>query len=167
MVAGLLQRRDMTTIELIHRANMAILVDECGGTTALGDKIGVSASQISQWLNGSINSGTGKPRGMHPNSCRKLEGACGKPVGWMDKSHAPDDAGANALGGADAQVENVVSDKPAVNSNLQQALLDQAKLLTLFWSADDIGRSNILDYAQGEVVHRSNAPAMKAARDNA
>lgn len=50
-------------------------------------KIGCSASQYSQWMNGSENSGTGKPRGMRPSSARRIEKATGKPEGWMDQWH--------------------------------------------------------------------------------
>ena len=50
-------------------------------------KIGCSSSQYSQWMNGSENSGTGKPRGMRASSARRIEKATGKPIGWMDKAH--------------------------------------------------------------------------------
>lgn len=79
----------MKTIEQIRRENLALLAAEFGGATEAAKKIGVSDSQYSQWLNASINSGTGKPRGMRTASCRKIEEACGKPTGWMDVYHDP------------------------------------------------------------------------------
>lgn len=82
----------MKTIEQIRRDNLVLLAAEFGGATEAAKKIGVSDSQYSQWLNASINSGTGKPRGMRTASCRKIEDACRKPTGWMDVAHGPFDA---------------------------------------------------------------------------
>jgi SOS-response transcriptional repressor LexA len=78
----------MSTIELIHRQNLQLLAREFGGVAAVAAKIGCSSSQYSQWMNGSENSGTGKPRGMRPSSARRIEKATGKPEGWMDREHA-------------------------------------------------------------------------------
>lgn len=55
---------------------------------AVSARIGCSPSQYSQWMNGSENSGTGKPRGMRQSSARRIEQATGKPVGWMDRPHS-------------------------------------------------------------------------------
>ena len=77
---------DMKTIDEIHRANMALLVAEYG-VTGMAEKLNKSNSQVSQWLNGSKNSGTGKPRGISSGSCRTIEAAFGKPQGWMDADH--------------------------------------------------------------------------------
>lgn len=79
----------MKTIEEIHRANLQALAAEFGGVTAVAAVIGCSSSQYSQWMNGSENSGTGKPRGMRPSSARRIERACSKPEGWMDREHTP------------------------------------------------------------------------------
>lgn len=78
---------NMTTIDSIHKANLQLLAKEFGGVAAVAAKIGRSPSQYSQWLNGSENSGTGKPRGMRTSSARMIEQALGKPVGWMDAPH--------------------------------------------------------------------------------
>lgn len=75
-----------TTFE-IHKENLEALVEEFDSVTAVAKMIGCSDSQYSQWLNGSTNSGTGKPRGMRPASARRIEKACGKPSGWMDREH--------------------------------------------------------------------------------
>jgi len=78
----------MNTIDSIHRENLQALVREFGSVSTVAVKIGCSSSQYSQWMNGSENSGTGKPRGMRPSSARRIEKALGKPVGWMDQLHA-------------------------------------------------------------------------------
>jgi hypothetical protein len=88
-----------TTFE-IHKENLEALVEEFDSVTAVAKMIGCSDSQYSQWLNGSTNSGTGKPRGMRPSSARRIEKACGKPSGWMDREHL----------------------KPVVAANLESAL---------------------------------------------
>lgn len=82
----------MSTIELIHRHNLQLLAKEFGGVAAVAAKIGCSSSQYSQWMNGSENSGTGKPRGMRASSARRIEKATGKPEGWMDREHPDDEA---------------------------------------------------------------------------
>lgn len=75
------------TIDEIRRHNLAALVREYGSVVALAAAIERSESQVSQWLNASINSGTGKPRGMRSDSCRHIEKMVGKPIGWMDTRH--------------------------------------------------------------------------------
>lgn len=87
MLSLMLNNAQMNTIETIHRENLQALAREFGGVAAVSSKIGCSPSQYSQWMNGSENSGTGKPRGMRQSSARRIEEATGKPVGWMDRSH--------------------------------------------------------------------------------
>jgi DNA-binding transcriptional regulator YdaS (Cro superfamily) len=77
----------VTTIEQIYRENLALLVSEAGNQQKLSERIGKSPAQISQWLNASTDSKTGKPRAMSRNMARELEHACKKPVGWMDQQH--------------------------------------------------------------------------------
>ena len=78
---------DMPTNPEIHRENLQRLADEFGGVRKLAEKLGKSDSQVSQWLNASLNSGTGKPRGMRPDTARFIEQQCNKARGWMDESH--------------------------------------------------------------------------------
>ena len=80
----------MKTIDEINRDNLKLLVREYDSVVAVADLIGCSSSQYSQWMNGSENSGTGKPRGMRASSARRIEKACGKPLGWMDQAHDDD-----------------------------------------------------------------------------
>lgn len=76
--------RAMATIEEIRRTKLAILRDEAGGVRKLADAVGVSEAQMSQWLNGSADSKSGKPRGMRSDSVRRIEAAMKKPEGWLD-----------------------------------------------------------------------------------
>lgn len=55
---------------------------------ALASQVGRDPAQVSQWLNGSIHSVTGKRRGMRPGSVRLVEEKCGKPSGWLDADHS-------------------------------------------------------------------------------
>jgi len=82
----------METIEAINRGRLALLIKEAGSQAKLADITKKSAAQISQWLNASKDSKTGKPRSMDASTRRELEAKCGKPTGWMDQ---PLPAGAN------------------------------------------------------------------------
>lgn len=75
-------------IEDIRMENMAALSASAGSVTALAKLLERSDSQVSQWINGSINSGTGKPRGMKPQTARWIESKTGKPRGWLDQDHS-------------------------------------------------------------------------------
>ena len=74
----------MKTIDEVRRQRLAMLRDECHGVGKLAEKISKSPSQVSQWLNASTHSGTGKGRGMSDEMCREIETIFDKPVGWMD-----------------------------------------------------------------------------------
>lgn len=78
-------------IEEIRRSNMQILAAEFGGVGKLAELLERDQSQVSQWMHGAKNSGTGKPRGMRPDSCRYIERKCNKPAGWMDTNHMDGD----------------------------------------------------------------------------
>lgn len=74
----------MKTIDEIHRERLALLKAEFGGVGKLAEQLGKNPSQISQWLNASAHSETGKGRGISDDMCRFVEEKCGKPRGWMD-----------------------------------------------------------------------------------
>jgi hypothetical protein len=78
----------MKTIDEIRRDNIAILVEEHGGVKSLAVKLEKSEAQVSQWLNGSKDSKTGKQRGMNSDTSRSIEGKAGKERGWMDHDHS-------------------------------------------------------------------------------
>lgn len=77
----------MPTIEEIRQQNLALLVAEHGSVVAVAETIDRSPAQVSQWLNQSKDSKTGKPRGMRSGSARYVEDRCGKAHGWMDEPH--------------------------------------------------------------------------------
>lgn len=79
-----LKNRSMR-IDEIYRARLRLLIKEAGSQTKLAATIGKSPAQISQWLNASKDSRTGKPRSMDRNTARIIEAACKKPDGWMDQ----------------------------------------------------------------------------------
>lgn len=77
----------MKTVDVLRRENLHILASESGGPSQLADDLCKSKSQISQWLNASPDSKTGKPRTISNASAREIEGKKGKPFGWMDTPH--------------------------------------------------------------------------------
>lgn len=77
----------MKLLDDIRRDNIALLVDEFGSLIGLANRLEKDSSQVSQWLNGSAHSVTGKKRGLRPASARYIEVKCGKPTGWLDVSH--------------------------------------------------------------------------------
>lgn len=74
----------MQPIEVTRRENLALLIKEAGSQAALSEIIGKAPAQISQWLNASVNSQTGKPRVMSNAIAREIEIKTAKPDGWMD-----------------------------------------------------------------------------------
>lgn len=153
LFSAMLNNDHMKTIEHIHRGNLAILVKEFGGVTAVAEVVGCTPSQYSQWLNGSANSGTGKPRGMRPSSTRKIEVACKKPSGWMDVDHDEvfEVRQEAAQYGAASPVSTAtpIADV-AVGRTAYLMLVSQEdiELLHLFHGADEEGRDAILDSAR-------------------
>lgn len=74
------------TIEETRLARLLILKEEYGGVAALAEVLGMSnPSQLSQWLNRSPDSKTGKPRSVNSASARDIEKKTGKLSGWMDQ----------------------------------------------------------------------------------
>lgn len=82
----LLFNNNMKTIEETRLDKLLILRDELGSTKALAELLGKSSSQISQWLNQSPDSKTGKPRAINNASAREIEQLARKPKGWMDQN---------------------------------------------------------------------------------
>jgi SOS-response transcriptional repressor LexA len=78
----------MPDIDDIRRTNLAAIEQELGGLKALSDVLERDESQVFQWKKGSINSGTGKPRGMRKETARYIESKTGKPEGWLDQDHS-------------------------------------------------------------------------------
>lgn len=78
----------MPTIDEIRRENLTALVAELGGNKGLAEVVGVSETQMSQWVKGAKESSTGKQRGLRLATCHRIEDATGKPRGWLDAIHA-------------------------------------------------------------------------------
>ncbi len=68
--------------------NLELLVQEAGSADALARASGVSPEYISQIRNRAIDKKTGKERNLGNQAARRLEAGMGKPLGWMDTSHA-------------------------------------------------------------------------------
>lgn len=77
----------METIEEIRRLNLLRLIERLGSQKALSDKTGLNTGQISQWINRSPDSKTGKPRTMGTISARRIESALHLAKGWLDRPH--------------------------------------------------------------------------------
>lgn len=84
---GSAYEKTIDDIDHIRRRNIAILVDEFGSLFALAKQLERSESQLSQWLNGSTHSATGKQRGMRIDTARYIEKRCNKPRCWLDSNH--------------------------------------------------------------------------------
>jgi hypothetical protein len=135
----------MKTIDQIRRDNLQALVDEYGSAAAVVSAIGCSASQFSQWLNASQNSGTGKPRGIATASCRRIEKATNKPVGWMDKEHPAGQAGAQLA----------VITPPERETRMILAYDDEIALLDLYRRSDERGKREIFNSGRIEADRTS------------
>lgn len=75
----------MQKIEDIYRARLRMLAEEAGTQRALAERIQKSPAQVSQWLNASPDSRSGKPRAMDRGTAREIERLFPKPEGWMDQ----------------------------------------------------------------------------------
>lgn len=79
----------MKTAHDCRRENLEILVQELGSLDAIAERANLSNTvYLSQIRNRTLDTKTLKPRNMGSVTARKLETACSKPIGWMDKDHA-------------------------------------------------------------------------------
>lgn len=74
----------MHDIDEIRRKAMGVLEKEAGGPVAAAKRADMSHSQWANLRAGAPDSKTGKPRGMHKDTARKIEVAFGKEPGWLD-----------------------------------------------------------------------------------
>lgn len=77
----------MQGIEETRRLNLLNLIAGHCGQQQLADAADKSPAQISQWVNRSPDSKTGKPRVMGSRAARDFEKALGLPAWWMDTPH--------------------------------------------------------------------------------
>lgn len=75
----------MQPVDQTRRERLAQLIKDAGSQAALSEIIGKAPAQISQWVNASVNSKTGKPRMMSNDVAREIEKKTSKPAGWMDQ----------------------------------------------------------------------------------
>lgn len=80
----------MKFVEDIRRENLSRLVARQGGLNAFCGVVGKSPAQVSQWLNATTDSKTGKPRNMSASSARFVEEATELSLGWLDSDHEAD-----------------------------------------------------------------------------
>ena len=73
---------------MIRQENLGKLIEESGGDEHLAERYGCTASYIRQMRLGSVDSDTGKPKGIGNRTARKLEKCMGKPQGWLDQDHS-------------------------------------------------------------------------------
>lgn len=66
---------------------MVVLEAEAGGPTAAASRLGWDQPQWSNLRNGAADSKTGKRRGMHKSTARKIESAFLRPEYWLDVQH--------------------------------------------------------------------------------
>lgn len=148
----------MFTIDDLRRQNLNRLVQELGGNKALAERVGVSESQMNQWVNGAKESKTGKARGMRLASCHRIEDKTGKPRGWLDTQH-DDQATGGAPGGT------VPAAAPALSAALPVVLaalagLPAARAVSVRAQLDLVmGHPEMHDEALAELQHLLAAPA--------
>lgn len=104
----------MKLIDDLRRENLTQLRRELGGLKQLSEKLEREDSQVSQWILGSKNSGTGKPRGMRSETARFIELKCAKPEGWLDQDHG-------------VEINQSVIDKPSDISQHQVKTLTESE----------------------------------------
>ncbi|MDB5975188.1 MAG: hypothetical protein JWR07_1948 [Nevskia sp.] len=126
-----LRNRGVSTIDQIYRDNLRLLVKEAKTQDALAELIGKSPAQISQWINASKDSKTGKPRAMSRGVARSVEKAMGKPEGWMDVPHP--DAGKPIKGAFLDELTDehlaLLADFNVLLDDDKHALMEQAALM--------------------------------------
>lgn len=91
-VSRLLSNTAMRTASEIRRLNLIRLLSESQFSTlaALAEASSSAPAYLSQVKN-AIPDSRGKPKVMGNKLARKLEEACGKPTGWMDRDHDHDE----------------------------------------------------------------------------
>ncbi|WP_322009263.1 hypothetical protein [Paraburkholderia sp. J12] len=78
----------MKEIDEIRRDNLRLIEVGCGSATATAKLLDMSLAQYINLRDGAPDSKSGKRRGMHKNTARRIEIAAGKPSGWLDADHA-------------------------------------------------------------------------------
>jgi len=84
-----------STIEEIRYANLLLLIEENGGKengqTTVARLCNTNRIYLNQIINRQTRSGSDLTAAVGSRLARKLEQGCGKPEGWMDVRHDPDE----------------------------------------------------------------------------
>jgi hypothetical protein len=123
----------MKTIDEIRRDKLKMLAAEHGGIGVFATKIGKSSAQLSQWINASPDSKTGKPRGMRAESCRHIEQLSGLKKGWMDQESS--EIISNSTDAHDQSSEQIFRSKVKLSPNA-------ARLINEIIAAEERGSSS-------------------------
>ena len=75
----------MNTIEETRLLRLKMLRDELGSVSEIAKVTGITYAQVSQWVNESPDSKTGKVRNISSESARLIEKKTGKDRGWFDQ----------------------------------------------------------------------------------
>jgi hypothetical protein len=120
-ISALLFNPAMATTDEIRRERLHLLKKEAGGVRELTEKLERSYSQVSQWLNGSKDSKSGKPRAIASKTARWIEAKLGKEEGWMDQ---PTEQKKLSLPSADQFIENIEAIPPSFQAHVVKVAAD-------------------------------------------
>lgn len=88
----------MATAKEIRRENLKVLVERFGSMKSLNERLGRKDNTLTQILNASIHSETGKKKQMGDRLARSIEQTLSLGDGWMDADHSEDpDAKSNLI----------------------------------------------------------------------
>lgn len=113
----------MKEITEIRRENLAKLKANYRTLDEFAEACGTSSSQLSQWINGSLESKTGRPRGMRSESCRKIEEKIGLSKNWLDTDHTSEQA----------KLSKQLSAELDLSSNIRSVTLSEAQIPLISW----------------------------------
>ncbi|QMT44253.1 LexA family transcriptional regulator [Neisseria dentiae] len=88
---------NMKTIEEIRAERLDLIIKQLGSQSNFAEAIGKSPSQVSQWVNSSLDSKSGKPRSLSSSTARKIEKILKLPNAWFDTPINVDNSGTMQL----------------------------------------------------------------------
>lgn len=145
------------TIDDIRHRNLLLLVENAGGQRQLADKIGKQPAQISQWVNKSINSRTGKPRKMLGETAREIEEKLELERGWMDRRNS-------SIPAYDAAKLRVEDERVPYNALALPLRPDQIAILQLWEALDSNGKRTVQEV--GNAFAKQDLAPCKGSPDN-
>ena len=133
------QHRVMSTIEETRRKNARQLATLAGSDAAFADKVGISASRVSQLI------GKAPTKNIGHTTARRIEAAFGKATGWLDAPH--NIAEQNEVVAADRSATGVTS-RAASGEEIGEAMERFQRIASLYWQSTDGGQQTILRMAE-------------------